>query len=161
MKNPELCIIAAISENRVIGRDNQLPWSIPDDLKRFRQLTTGHPVVMGRRTFESIGRPLPERTNIVVSRNPRFQTEGIVRCGSLGEALSRAGEGGREKIFIIGGGQIYGQTIDLADRLYLTVVRGDFSGDAYFPEYGDFSRKISEKHGQSNGLSYKFLELTR
>lgn len=161
MKNPELCIIAAISENRVIGRDNQLPWTIPDDLKRFRQLTTGHPVVMGRRTFESIGRPLPKRTNIVVSRNPWFQIEGIVRCGSLGEALSRAGEGERGKIFIIGGGQIYGQAIDLADRLYLTVVRGDFPGDAYFPEYGDFSRKISEEQGLSNGLSYTFLELTR
>lgn len=161
MKNPEICIIAAISENRVIGRDNQLPWNIPDDLKRFRELTTGHPVVMGRRTFGSIGRPLPERTNIVVSRNLQFEVEGIMRCGSLGEALSRAGEGEREKIFIIGGGQIYRQTISLVDRLYLTVVRGDFPGDTYFPEYGEFSRKINKEQGSSNGLSYTFLELTR
>lgn len=158
---PEICIIAAISENRVIGRDNNLPWNIPDDLRRFCKLTTGYPVVMGRRTFESIGRPLPARTNLVISRNPQLEVEGIVRCGSLGEAISRAGEKGREKVFIIGGGQIYGQAISITDRLYLTVVKGEFPGDTFFPDYSEFSKKISEEHGQSNGLRYTFLELIR
>lgn len=163
MRNPEICIIAAISENRVIGRDNQLLWNIPDDLRRFRELTIGYLVIMGRKTFESIGKPLPSRFNIVISRNPNLQLgiEGIVRCGSLGEALCRAGEEGKERVFIIGGGQIYGQTINLADRLYLTVVKGDFPGDVYFPDYSEFNKKISEECGQSNGLSYTFLELER
>lgn len=161
LMTPEIVIIAAISENRVLGRDNQLPWSIPDDLKRFRKLTMGYPVVMGRRTFESIGRPLPGRTNLVISRNLQFEVEGIVRCGSLGEAMSRVGESGKEKAFVIGGGQIYGQTINLADRLYLTVVEGNFPGDIFFPDYSDFSKKIREETGYSNGLRYTFLELIK
>lgn len=158
---PEIAIVAAMGENRVIGKDNNLPWNIPEDLKRFRTLTLGHPVIMGRRTFESIGRPLPKRSNFVISRNPRFEIEGIVHCGSLGEALSRAGESGKKKVFIIGGGQIYRQAINVADRLFLTVVRGEFKGDVFFPDYSEFQEKVFEKSGQSNGYDFTFLELER
>lgn len=160
MKNPEICIIAALSEDRIIGKDNKLPWRIPSDLKRFRELTVGHSIIMGRRTFESLGRPLPERVNIVVTSNDSFIAQGCLRSKSLEEAISLA-KREEERVFIIGGGQIYEQAISMADRLYLTVVKGEFTGDTFFPDYSEFSKKISEEHGQSNGLEYTFLELIR
>lgn len=161
MKTPEIAIIAALSENRAIGKDNKLLWRIPEDLKRFRELTTGHPVIMGRRTFESIVWPLPERVNIIVTRDESYAPEGCIICHSLDKAIETARKKDHEKIFIIGGGEIYGQTIDQADRLYLTVIEGQFEADTFFPDYSDFKRVVFEKPGESGGLRFRFLELER
>ncbi len=127
-----LSLIAAVARNRVIGRGNALPWHLPEDLKRFRQLTLGHPVVMGRRTYESIGRPLPGRDNIVVTRNAGLAIAGVRTAASLPAALDIAGE---RTAFVIGGAEIYQLAFPLADRLYLTEVDADVEGDAFFPEF--------------------------
>lgn len=160
MRTPEICLIAAVSENRIIGRDNKLPWRIPEDLKRFKELTTGHPIIMGRKTFESIGRPLPDRTNIVVSANESFEAPGCIVCHSIGEAIKVAREKDQDKVFIIGGGKVYQGSIGLAQKLYLTVVEGEFEGDTFFPDYSDF-KVVSEKGGETEGLRFKFLELEK
>ena len=183
----KISLIAAIAEkNRAIGKDNKLIWKIPDDLKRFKELTTGHPVIMGRKTFESIGRLLPNRTNIIITRDKEYKVEGAIIAHSLEEAIekakqepslrsSSAGEAISEEIFIIGGGQIFKQAIGLANKLYLTIIearlpspegeanggQGEFEGDAFFPEYSEFKKVISEKSGEHNGIKYKFLELEK
>jgi dihydrofolate reductase len=130
-------IIVAVAENGCIGIDNKLPWHLPEDLKYFRRLTTGNIVIMGRKTYESIGKPLPNRSNIVISRNPDFQAEGVKIVRTIDEALQMAasiGEiDGAEEAFIIGGAQIYQQTLPLAQRLYLTKVQKTVTGDAFFP----------------------------
>lgn len=161
MSSPEISIIAAVSENRVIGKDNKLLWRIPEDLKRFRELTTGHPIIMGRRTFESIGRFLPDRINIVITSDETFEAEGCIVCHSLEGAIETAKAAEPEKIFIIGGGRVFEQAIGLADKLYLTVVEGEFEGDTFFPDYPDFKKVVSEKSGESQGLKFRFLELER
>ena len=134
MKRSNVSLIAAVARNGVIGRDNAIPWRLPSDLKRFKALTFGHPVVMGRRTFQSLGRPLPGRDNIVVSRHG-FRADGALVVPSLDEALdlarTKAGEGG--EIFVIGGAEIYRQTLAVADRLYITEVDATPIGDASFP----------------------------
>jgi len=134
VKRSNVSLIAAVARNGVIGRDNAIPWRLPSDLKRFKALTFGHPVVMGRRTFQSLGRPLPGRDNIVVSRHG-FRADGALVVPSLDEALdlarTKAGEGG--EIFVIGGAEIYRQTLALADRLYITEVDATPIGDASFP----------------------------
>ena len=124
-------VIAAVAENGVIGRGNTLPWHLPDDLKRFKRLTTGHAVVMGRKTFESIGRPLPNRRSIVVSRNPAWQPDGTTVARDLDSALSLAGA--TDQIFVIGGAEVFRAAMPKADRLELTVIHADIPGDAYFP----------------------------
>lgn len=126
-----ISIIVAVAENGVIGGGNQMPWHISEDLRRFRAITTGHPVVMGRKTFESLGRPLPNRTNVVITRNPAFEAEGATVVGSLDEALARFPAG--EEVFVIGGGEIYRQAMPLADRLYVTHIGMPFDGDTHFP----------------------------
>lgn len=161
MSSPEICIVAAISENRIIGKDNKLLWRIPEDLKHFRELTTGHPVIMGRRTFESVGGPLPNRINIVVTGDKIFEAEGCIVCHSLAEAIEAAKAGEHEKIFIIGGGKVFEQTIGFVDKLYLTVVEAKFEGDTFFPDYSDFKKIVSQKSGKSGGLSFRFLVLER
>lgn len=128
-----ISIIVAMAENRVIGVNNTLPWRLPADLKHFRQLTTGHHVIMGRRNYESIGKPLPDRTNIVVTRNPAYQAPGCVIRHSLDDALHIAGND--PEIFIIGGAEIYRQALDKADRIYLTLVHANIAGDTFFPEF--------------------------
>jgi dihydrofolate reductase len=130
---PRISIIVALSENNVIGRDNALPWHLPDDLKHFRRLTVGHPVVMGRRNYESIGRPLPDRLNIVVTRRAGYAAPGCRVVHSLDEAFTAAD--GAEEIFVIGGGELYAQTLDRADRLYLTRVHARIEGDTRFPVF--------------------------
>ena len=129
-------IIAALSRNRVIGRANRLPWQISDDLKRFKALTLGHPVIMGRKTYESIGRPLPGRDNIVITRSRKFSAPGCRVVHSLEAALAESS--GVDEVFVIGGEQIYASALPRADRLQLTEVDADIDGDAYFP---DFDRK--------------------
>lgn len=139
-------LIAAMAENRVIGIHNRLPWHLPDDLKRFRRLTTGHTIIMGRRNYESIGKPLPQRRNIVVSRRPDYQAPGCVVVHSLEEALAVAGED--SEVFIIGGAEIYRQMMAIADRLYLTLVHADVDGDTFFPEFdtGQWQETARERH---------------
>lgn len=134
---PRLAIIAAVAENGCIGINNQLPWYLPEDLKYFRRLTTGGVVIMGRKTYESIGKPLPNRTNIVISRKAGYHPEGIKVVSSLEEALDLAAQvseiNGIDDVFVIGGAQIYALALPLANRLYLTEVQKTVEGDAFFP----------------------------
>ncbi|MEM3154467.1 MAG: dihydrofolate reductase [Candidatus Woesearchaeota archaeon] len=136
-------IIAAMAKNRVIGCDNKLPWRIADDLKNFKKLTSGNVVIMGRKTFESIGKPLPNRINVVISSSMP-PTDGIIVCKSVDEAIQKAKTYGKE-IFIIGGAAVYEQTIPIADKMYLSYVKGDYQGDALFPEFDDSKWKIDHK----------------
>lgn len=135
---PVVSIIAAAAENNVIGRDNDMPWRLSSDLKRFKALTLGKPVIMGRRTWESLSRPLPGRANIVITQNRDFAAEGALIVHSLAQALDLANElareSGSDEIFIIGGGKIYTQALPLADRIYLTRVLAQVEGDTYFPQ---------------------------
>lgn len=158
----KISIIAAIaSGNRALGKGNKLIYHIPQDLKRFKELTLGHVVIMGRKTFESIGKPLPNRTNIVISRNPSYTAEGTIVVHSLDEALTKAKEVENEEIFIIGGGQIYEEAISKADKLYLTIVEGNPNADTFFPDYSEFKKVVFEEEHESDGLKYKFLDLER
>lgn len=159
----KISMIAAIaSGNRAIGKDNKLIYHIPKDLKRFKELTSGHVVIMGRKTFESIGKPLPNRINIVISRDPSYAAEGIIVVHSLEEALRLPSFAqGDDEIFVIGGGQIYQQAMPLADKLYLTIVEGSPEADTFFPDYSDFKKVVFEEAHESAGLKYKFLDLER
>ena len=132
-----ISIIAAVSENRVIGREGQLPWNLPADRAFFKRVTIGHAVIMGSRTFESIQRPLPKRTTIVVPRNRKFEAPGAVVVDSLDAALEVAADD--DEVFVAGGAELYREALPRADRLYLTVVHACVEGDAFFPEI-DFSR---------------------
>lgn len=125
-----LSLIVAMTQNRVIGKDNQMPWHLPADLAWFRQNTTGKPVIMGRKTFESIGRPLPKRTNIVLSRQP-FEHDGVIWKDSLESAVDFVR--GSEEIMLIGGGQLFNEYLSQADRLYLTEIQTELDGDTFFP----------------------------
>ncbi|PSF10522.1 dihydrofolate reductase [Marinobacter fuscus] len=132
-------LIVAMARNRVIGRNNKLPWYLPGDLKYFKQATMGKPIIMGRKTWDSIGRPLPGRMNVVISRNPEWQAPaGTVSAASLKEALIKAEAqaelDGGDEVMIIGGGQIYAETLPTVDRMYITRVHADVDGDAWFPE---------------------------
>ena len=133
-----LAIIVAQSDNRVIGRDNKMPWYLPEDLKYFKRVTMGKPVIMGRKTYESIGRPLPGRCNLVVTRDENWRVDGVNICSSLDAAIDQ-GEAqalvdGSEEVIIMGGAQIYAQMLPNVQRLYLTQVHGEMDGDAFFPE---------------------------
>jgi dihydrofolate reductase len=146
-----LTLIAAVAENGVIGRGGELPWRLSADLRRFRELTMGRAVIMGRRTWESIGRPLPGRRMIVVTRRPGYRAEGAATAGSLAEAQRLAGEGARGAegaAFVIGGGEVYRQALALADRLELTRVHAAVEGDAFFPEidFGCWRLVASTRH---------------
>jgi len=149
---PRVSIIAAIGKNRELGRDNDLLWRIPDDLKRFKSLTLGHPIIMGRKTFESIGKPLTGRTNLVVSRSSL----------SFENALAQAKKLDDKEVFIIGGAQIYEQALHYADRLYLTLIDDTKDADSFFPEYELlFTKKLSEEIRELNGLTYRWVDLEK
>ncbi len=130
----KLSIIAAVADNGVIGRGNDLPWHLPADLKRFKRTTMGHHLLMGRKTFESIGRALPGRTTIVISRGHPEVPEGVLVAGSLDRAIELARAAGDDEAFVAGGAEIFREALERADRLYLTRVRGEVAGDRYFPE---------------------------
>jgi len=154
------CIVATAHDN-VIGKDNDIPWYLPADLKYFKKTTLGHPIIMGRNCYQSIGRPLPKRTNIIVSRNPFFIVSNCLVAHDIAEALELAHEEKPEEVFIIGGGTIYDQTQDLWDRLYLTQVDLNVEGDIFFPKL-DMSKwkMVSEtKHlkDEKNQYDYRFL----
>ena len=152
-----------MAKNRTIGVDNTLPWRCPEDLKHFKQLTMGHHLIMGRKTFDSIGRPLPGRTTVVVTRDQNLQIEGCLMAHSLIEAIDACA--GDPHIFIVGGAQIYAQSLDLADTLYLTEIQQDVEGDAYFPEFDlsswqEVSREIRHQD-MPEPLDYHFVTCRR
>lgn len=161
MVTPKISIIAAISSNKALGKNGKIPWHISEDLKRFKSVTSGHVVIMGRKTFESIGRPLPSRINIVVTRVTNYQAAGCLVTHSLDQAIKIAKQKEKKEIFIIGGGQIYEQAISLADKLYLTIVEGNFEADTFFPDYSQFKKVTFEQSGESGNFKYKFLDLVR
>ena len=156
-------IVAALARNRIIGRDNGMPWRLPEDLKRFRRLTMGHAVIMGRKTFESIGSPLAGRDNIVITRSPDWFRPGCRVARSLGAALASVGKS--QNAFVIGGAQIYALAIPLAQRLYMTEIERDFDGDAFFPEFDRSQwREVSRERGACGGpegFDYAFVEYER
>ena len=153
-----ISLIAAIDEKRGLGKKGQLAWHISEDLKHFKEITSGHSLIMGRKTFESIGKPLPDRKNIVVTQDPQFSKEGITIVNSIEDALDQA-DGG--EVFVIGGAQIYNQAIGIADKLYLTLVDGDFDCDTFFPDYSSFQQEKFIGAGEENGIRYKFIELSK
>lgn len=160
--SPTISMIAALARNnRAIGKDNKLLWNIPEDLSRFKQITSGHPIIMGRKTFESIGRPLPNRTNIVITRDSSFQAYGCTIVHTLEEAIAAATAIDHKEIFIIGGGELFKKGIDIADKLYLTLVEGDFEGDVFFPEFSAFNTVLHEVKATTEGYTYTFIDLAR
>jgi dihydrofolate reductase len=161
----KLSMIVAAAQNRVIGRDNALPWYLPNDLKYFKQTTLGKPIIMGRKTYESIGKPLPGRTNIVITRQTDYQPDGVKVVHSVAEARDLAESvcliDGQEEAMIMGGAEIYTLALPDADRLYLTEVHADVDGDAYFPEYDktewqEISREDFSAEGP-NPYNYSFV----
>lgn len=158
-------LVVAHDRNRLIGRDNGLPWRISEDLKRFKAITMGKPIVMGRKTFQSIGRPLPGRPNIVVTRDPAFQADGVHVVHDLASAWALAerlaAESGEAEIMVIGGGQIYAELLPSADRLYVTLVDGAFEGDAYFPPYGAADWAETKREDRPGDPPFSFLILDR
>jgi dihydrofolate reductase len=173
--NPTISLIAALSENRVIGNEGQIPWHIKADLIRFRDLTLGHVVIMGRKAFESMneyykkaGKPLPDRIHIVATRDKNYHIDSGFRRNdkdfvvySIEEAIDLAKKLEKREIFISGGGQIYEQGIKYADKLYLTVIHKNFEGDVFFPDYSEFKKVISSEEKQEGEYHFTFLELTR
>ncbi len=155
-----ISIIAALARNRVIGVDNRLPWRLPADLKFFRCTTLGHAVIMGRKNYESIGRPLPQRRNIVLSTDPGYRAPGCEVRQSLAAALAAASDD--PEIFIIGGANLYAQALPLAERMYLTLIEAEFAGDARFPDYDEKEwREIArEEHAPDADNPYRFSFLT-
>ena len=157
-----LSSIVAAAENGVIGRDNGLIWRLSGDMKRFKALTTGHSVIMGRKTFESMGKALPNRRNIVISRNPDYQAAGCEMASGIEEALRLVAT--EEEVFIIGGGTIYRELWDKADRLYLTVVHTQPEGDTSIPETGTHWKEVfREEHlaDEKNEFDYTFVDYTK
>jgi dihydrofolate reductase len=159
-----IALIAAVARGGVIGRDGGVPWRLPGDLARFRSLTTGHAVVMGRKTWDSLPerfRPLPGRRNIVVTRDPGWQADGAEAAGSLDDALARAAE--ETRVFVIGGAQIYRQALALADELLLTEIDVAVEGDAFFPEFDrtDFDERQRERHVAHDGTRFAFVDYRR
>jgi dihydrofolate reductase len=161
----ELAIVVAIADNNVIGKDNQLIWYMPQDLKHFKSITMGFPIIMGRKTYESIGKPLPGRTSIVVTRQTDYLAKGCVVVQSITEAIAKAEEHNQEKAFVIGGAEIYQQAMDVCDTIYLTRIRHSFEGDTFFPEI-DLNHWIEEKResfpaDDKNPYPFDFIMLTR
>lgn len=161
---PNLVLIAALARNGVIGINNTLPWHLPEDMKHFRDTTRGKPVIMGRKTWESLPdafRPLPGRHNIVVSRNPAYLAEGATVVSSLTAALDAAVNA--DDVFVIGGAELYRQALPLAQRMVLTRIEQDFEGDAHFPPFTDADWQMTQQdaHVSNNGLPFSFIEFVR
>jgi dihydrofolate reductase len=156
-----ISMIAAVAENGVIGKDNDLPWYLPDDLKYFKNTTKGHYILMGRKCYESFGKPLPNRTNVVITRNDNYNDDGITVVHSLEEGLELAKQGGETEVFICGGSQIYAPGMDMADKIYLTRVHASVDGDVYFPPMDEGKWKLvsSEKHSKDEKHAYDFTFL--
>lgn len=161
-----ISIIAALTTNNVIGRNNDLPWHLSTDLKRLKAVTMGHHMIMGRRTFDSIGRQLPGRTMVVITRQPDLPAGGVIVVHSLEEAVQRAREAGETEAFIAGGAEIYAQSIHRADRMYLTRIHAEIEGDVFFPEFDDVSEwKLADAEhfeaDEKNDYPFSFLTYDR
>ncbi|HIP94094.1 MAG TPA: type 3 dihydrofolate reductase [Leucothrix sp.] len=160
-----LSMIAALGKNRVIGNNNKMPWHLPADLQFFKKTTMGSPIIMGRKTYDSIGRPLPGRLNIVLSRNENLLIDGCTVVNSLEEAFVAVAPQNPDEIFITGGAYLYNKFIEDADRLYLTLIDEKFSGDTFFPDYTQYDWKQIEKNNHSaddeNPHAYSFITLDR
>ncbi len=167
----KISAVVAIGRNRELGKDNKLLWHIPEDLKRFKRLTEGHPIIMGRKTFESIvgyvGGPLPGRTNIVLTYNPNqgrsLISGGVLYAGSLEEAIEVAKkQPGADEIHIGGGAELYKRALPVIDKLYLTLIDVEAPADSFFPRYeNEFTKKVFEQEHEWNGLKYTFVDLER
>ena len=153
-----ISMIVAAGENNVIGRNNDLPWNLPKDMRYFKQTTSDHPVIMGRKTLDSLKKPLPNRTNIVITRSAELPYEGVVLVADPTEALKVAEKENKEEAFIIGGGEVFKQTLNLTDRVYLTRVHESFEGDAFFPELPRSQWKLvsAERHETDEKHAYAF-----
>ena len=161
MKKPKISMIAAVAaKDRAIGKNNQLLWDIPADLARFKNITSGHPVIMGLNTFKSLPFLLPGRLNVVLTPD-EMDIPGATVVHSLEDAYKVASEADSEEIFVIGGGYVYTQAINSADRLYLTLVEGDYEADVYFPDYSMFTRTVEQETGESNGYNFTYVTLER
>ncbi|VFR20735.1 Dihydrofolate reductase [plant metagenome] len=160
-RTPLLTLVVAYARNRAIGRDNALPWRLPGDLAHFKRTTLGAPIVMGRKTWESLGRPLPGRRNIVISRDAAYAAAGADVAGSIDAALALAGD--VPEVFVIGGAQIYAQALDRADRIVATEVHAEVQGDAFFPPLpAEGWREVSRAaQPAENGYAYDFVDYTR
>lgn len=159
----KISLIVAMAENRVIGVDNRMPWHLSADLKRFRKITSGNPIMMGRKTHESIGRPLPDRMNIVLTRDSSYQAQGCIVVHNPKEAMRAADEAA--ELMVIGGAGLYREFLPLADRIYLTLIYRAFDGDTFFPtidwtEWREVAREEVEQDEQT-GLSYAFIDYER
>jgi dihydrofolate reductase len=158
-----ISIIVAISENNAIGKNNQLLWHLPADLKHFKEITSGHPILMGRKTYDSIGRPLPNRRNIVITRQQDLQIAGVEIVNSVDEAIALCAN--EAEVFIIGGAEIYKSAIANTNRIYLTTVHQHFDADAFFPliDYKDWEETTQEYHtaDEKNNVAYTFSTLER
>jgi dihydrofolate reductase len=162
VKKQRISIISAMAKNRVIGINNALPWRLPEDLKYFKSLTLGHHILMGRKTYESIGKPLPGRTTVIITRGSYSSQEGAKIAQSLQEAIEICG--GDEEIFFVGGAELYAQALPLADRLYLTEIQAEVEGDAWFPEFdrGQWHEVSRDKrHDEVSGMDYHFVVYDR
>jgi len=151
-----ITLIAAAAENNALGKDNQLVWHLPDDFKRFKQITSGHYIVMGRKTFESFPKPLPNRTHIIITRQKNYHYEGCITANSIEKAIEICPK--NEEIFIIGGAEIYNQSMAFADKIELTRVHANFEADAYFPEINPAEWKLTleEFHSKDDKHSFDF-----
>ena len=171
----KISMIVAMAENRVIGNKDKIPWHIREDLIRFKEKTKGHAMIIGRKTFESLlgyykrsGRPIPKRINIILTRDKSYSKNVLINqliniyvAHSIEKAISIAKKHEKEEIFIAGGAQIYNLGIKYVDKLYLTIVKGSFEGDAFFPDYSDFKKVVAKIESRNDNYKYTFLELIR
>ncbi|MFW5877337.1 MAG: dihydrofolate reductase [Myxococcota bacterium] len=156
---PPLALIVAMARHRIIGRGNDLPWRVPEDLAHFRRVTTGHAIIMGRRTHESIGRPLPKRRNIVVTRQTDLRIDGCDVVHSLDEGIRLARQGGDDTPIVIGGAHLYAEALPRATRLYITEIDRDVEGDVRFPAFDRTAfREVERRPGESPDVSFVTLE---
>lgn len=161
----KISIVVAVSQNQVIGSQGTLPWRLSSDLKKFKKITSGHTIIMGRKTYESIGRPLPNRTNILITRNPIYQAEGCYVVHSLEESLNLAQNQQASEVFIIGGGEIYQQALPQVDKIYLSRVNTQLEGDTFFPPLDTQEWKTIHQEAfladDKNEYDFNFIELER
>ena len=167
---PRISMIVAVADNLVIGRGNELAWHIRDDLRRFRLMTEGKTIIVGRSTFEQLknayesrGKPLPDRNQIILTKNTEYHVDlpKCYVCHSLEEALAKAKEIESDEVFVAGGAAIFAQTLPFVSRIYMTKVDLEVEGDAFFPEYGEFSKVLSEEAKEENGIKFRYLTLER
>lgn len=166
MSDIKISAIAAMAKNHVIGKGNQIPWHIPEDFKYFKRTTLGKPIIMGRKTWDSLGgKALPKRANIVISRNPQTPADGLIAATSIDEAIKTAKDiaqkDGIDEIFIIGGSEIYRQTLPQTNRLYLTVIDKDYDGDAKFPDFAEDEWSIISQENHAGDPSYTYFVYAR